>query len=118
MRRIRNEEGYTLVESLVAMALFVGVLIPLLGIMGNLMFDRRNVDSYRALHVAESEMNRIVSTHDFSVASSTIENGFSIDRHIEQRDQLVQIRVSVASAKKPEQQLVQLNRTVLFYGSK
>ncbi len=54
---IGTERGYTLIETVIAMALFLSVLIPLIGTMGTMMFDRKAMTATKALMLAQSEMS-------------------------------------------------------------
>src|ERR1700741_4381945 len=65
LQNIRQEEGYTLLETLVAMALFVGVLIPVGASMGNLMVQTTTDQLNAAFHLAAKEMNHTTLERDF-----------------------------------------------------
>ena len=51
--RSTSASGYSLVESLVAMSLFLSVLIPLIGIAGNVLIVSDSTEIGRALAVAQ-----------------------------------------------------------------
>lgn len=53
---LKSESGYTLVESLVAMTIFVGVLIPLASGVGNVLLQSDTSHQRMALHLAQSEL--------------------------------------------------------------
>ncbi len=114
LRLVKDEKGYTLIESLVAMMLFGGVLIPLLGMMSNLMFDKRSLDTYKAFLVAESEMNRIVTEEDYGASGVRYTGGFRTETSIEIHDQMVRVKVSVTPVLRSETKLIELNKTVLL----
>jgi prepilin-type N-terminal cleavage/methylation domain-containing protein len=114
-RHPANERGYTLLESVVAMAIFVGVMIPLIAAVGNFMLDGSASLMRSALHEAETEMTGAVEGRAFTDARRTTEQGFIVERRVRRDGYLIEVNVLVASAKRPEKLIVRLHKTVLDY---
>jgi len=115
IRRLRGEEGYTLLETVVALALFVSVLLPLGAAIGNFMLDKTADQLRLALRAAETEMSRVTSDNDFIDGTITDARGLILGRTAHRRENLVDIRITVSSVKKPEKTLLVLNKTVLTH---
>jgi len=111
---IRNCEGYTLIETLVAMALFLGVLIPLAVSIGNLMIEHSSDPVNRAFHLAVTEMNLVMKESDFSEKDSQQE-GYLIQRKVARTGNLVEIEVVVSSLQNPEKKMIHLSKSFLSY---
>ena len=77
-----NENGFTLVETVVSMSLFLAVFIPLLVSVGNIMMDNKSDILRHATVLAESEMNQAALMQDFEEKEKITEN-FIIERKIE-----------------------------------
>ena len=112
---VRNEQGYTLIETLVAMALFGTVLIPLLATVGNFMLDRSGERLDRALQIAETEMSRVIAERDFTEVSNSVEVGLVLKRTIHRARNRVEIEITVAQAKQPDKPILALTRVCLNY---
>lgn len=110
-----KEGGYTLVETLVAMALFLSVLVPLITIMGNLMFDRGVELKSKAFMIAVSEMNEVASKKHFNERVKSAEHGLVVQRTIARSESLVEVRVSVWTGDTNKKMLIELYRTFLEY---
>ncbi|MBI1806233.1 MAG: type II secretion system protein [Ignavibacteria bacterium] len=113
-KHIQREEGYTLLETLVAMALFVGVLIPVGASVGNLMIERTSDQINSAFHVAIKEMSRIAVDRDF-VNNDTEVEGFIVHRKVDRNKNLIEVQVAVASLKKPNTTIVLLTKSFLTH---
>ncbi len=115
-KRDGNEKGYTLLETLVAMAIFTSVMIPLVGTIGNFLLDRRSEKMQNALQRAETEISRTVLENNY--VDGTIEDpesGFIGRREIIPSTDTQDITISVTSNKDPKTILVVLHKTVFFY---
>jgi hypothetical protein len=109
---ITNEHGYTLIETVVAMALFLSVLIPLIGTMGTMMFDRKPITATRVLMLAQSDMSATVAHQDYIDATKTTEPGLTLVRKIARYDSLVEIRVSVRVSNDQSKELIVLKKII------
>jgi type II secretory pathway pseudopilin PulG len=56
---LTSEEGYTLLETVVAMSIFLAVAIPLVGMLAKVTLDRSPDELREALALAQSEVSRI-----------------------------------------------------------
>jgi hypothetical protein len=111
---LREERGHTLVETIVALALFVSALLPLLVIAGTMMLDSSAQHMRKSLQIAEEEMANVLVHHEF--ASTTIHSGtYIIERMVQRGAPLMEVSVSVASAKKPERTILTLRKTFLVH---
>lgn len=114
MKPLANEAGHTLLETLVAMALFTGVVLPLGTILGNFMLDRSHIQLQDALRLAESEMGRIAATREFG-SRSFREGDFLIETVPSSERTLIELTVTVRPANHSEKTLVRLTKTFLTY---
>ncbi|HTK83003.1 MAG TPA: prepilin-type N-terminal cleavage/methylation domain-containing protein [Bacteroidota bacterium] len=112
---IRNDEGYTLLETLVAMALFLSVLIPFGVMIGNFILDDSASSTTAALHTAESAMSRMIVNRDFTSGTGKDDNGLIVDRKIEGTGNVRQVHILVFSQKNPKKLLLKLDKTLLVY---
>ena len=112
---IHKEDGYTLIETIVAMALFLSVLIPLVTIMGNTMLDRKANLTSKALALAVSEMNMTAGTRDFSDMQKTTGDGFIIQRNIQKSSSLTEVEVVIKITGDQPKEILRLKRIFLVY---
>jgi hypothetical protein len=111
-RILSDSEGQTLAETLVAMSLFVGVLVPLLAAIGNLLFDDRAERLQEALHLAQTEMALAegVATSQNEPAEEV--HGLAVERQVTRQGSLAQIDVKVYDSRKANRIVVHLTKTV------
>jgi hypothetical protein len=110
--RWSDSSGQTLAETLVAMSLFVGVLVPLLAAIGNLLFDDRAERLQEALHLAQTEMTLaevLVGTANGHVEDA---HGLTVERQVTRQGSLAQIDVKVYDSRKANRIVVHLTKTV------
>ncbi len=115
LKRRAGEAGYTLLESLVAMSLFVAVLIPTVGLVGNLMFDRKPDQDRHALLAGETEMCRVIATQDFADGTNAEVPDFVLSRTVVKTDVLVEITVTVALKEAPRKTILVLHKSLLTH---
>lgn len=108
-----DEDGYTLVETLVAMTLFVGVLIPMISVLGNFTLNKDASLLYGALFVAESEMTKISLEEDAASEDQKNSEGFLVTKNVERNGRLTKVTISVASTRQPEKKIVTLQKMLL-----
>jgi prepilin-type N-terminal cleavage/methylation domain-containing protein len=109
MKRIlRDESGYTLVETLVAMVIFLSVLIPVGFGVTSYLFDREAEDVREALLLAEEKM----STPEHRESGETPHGRFVVKSEIVLSGTLVEYRVTVSRSGKPTSPLVVLSKMV------
>ncbi|MFZ1082155.1 MAG: type II secretion system protein [Candidatus Kryptoniota bacterium] len=110
----KMEAGFTLIESVVAMGLFVGVVFLLVSVLGEFMMDDFTVKSNKALVVAENEISNVERTRAFeSTTRDTI--GFHIIRTVTTKNNVSFVDVAVTNAKKPTLQYVRLSKVLRVY---
>jgi type II secretory pathway pseudopilin PulG len=110
-----TERGYTLVETVVAMALFLGVLIPLVTTVGNVLFDRKTALFQKALAVAQTEMSLVIASKNYIESTRITEDGLVVVRSIQKRNPLVEVKVTVKTTSEQSKELVVLKRIILDY---
>ncbi len=99
---LKNEDGATLVESLVAMAILVSVLLPAVMFLGYIANTNHNKDKIIALGLAQSEMETVLKNKSFSNSEREVGGRFIIQNKIVKEDKLVQINISVYRRNKPD----------------
>lgn len=92
---IKNEDGSTLVETLVAMAILVSVLLPAGMFLGYMANTPQNEEKIIALGLAQSEMEQVLDSGNYKNAEREIDNKWLIRNTIAKEDNLLQISVSV-----------------------
>ena len=106
--KVKDESGYTLVETLVAMVLFLSVLIPVGFGVTAYLFDRKGEDLRKALLVAEGEM----STQDYRTAGERVCGKFLVKSELVPRGTLIEYRVTVVYTQKPLVPLVVISKMI------
>lgn len=107
-RILCDESGYTLVETLVAMVIFLSVLIPVGFGATAYLFDRKAEDLREGLLLAEAKM----STQNYTESGEATHGNYTVKSEIVLTGQLVEYRVIVWRTGKPSQPLVVLTKTV------
>src|SRR2546425_12713084 len=92
---LREEHGFTLLETVVALAIFTAVLLPLCVSVGNLVLDNSAKQRSEALHLAQSELAKVIAERDFADKISNAEREMIIHRHVERTGRLIDVTVSV-----------------------
>lgn len=108
-----REEGYTLVETIVALALFVSVLLSFVTIMGNFMFDHSSHLLTRAMQEAVSEISTASCEHLLSDSTRTTSDGLIVERQCTLQNGISIVEVKVAAVKKPDVILVNVHKSFL-----
>ena len=111
--RLSCSKGYTLVETLVAMALFLTVLIPLGSAIGNLILNKSSDHIRTALHLAEREINIAEIADQPLESGEERRQGCIISRHVTRHGDLASVRVTVADERQPGKPLVLLEKSFL-----
>jgi prepilin-type N-terminal cleavage/methylation domain-containing protein len=104
---LADQSGYTLVETLVAMVIFLSVLIPVGFGATSLLLDRKAEDLRAALLLAEATM----ATQKFE-KDETIHGRYIVKTEIMLSGGLMEFRVTVAHTKKPSAPLVVLSKMI------
>jgi hypothetical protein len=88
-------DGYTLLETVIALSVFVGVLIPLIMLAGDLMHGSNSREIHRALRMAETEMSMITTMRGYDDRTFMDNTGLTLEREVERRDNLVEATITV-----------------------
>lgn len=102
-----NEEGTTLVETLVAMTILVSVLLPSGLFVAYIATNPINKQKMLALGIAEVEMESILNSKKY-VSNRTEKDKWIIESAISEAYNLLQIRVSVYRRTNPDKSIVTL----------
>lgn len=95
-----REEGFTLIESVVAMGLFTGVVFLLVAVFGGLTSDEFPSRTERAVALARTEIAEMQEQR-VPLSSQTDTLGFHVDREVDYSGGMVRLRVTVALSGEP-----------------
>ena len=105
---VSNESGYTLVETLVALVIFLTVLIPVgFGITAYL-FDRKAETLREAMFLAESQMN----TQNCRQSGESVQGKYTVKTDIALLGSLMEYRVTVSGIGRQSLPIVILSKIV------
>jgi prepilin-type N-terminal cleavage/methylation domain-containing protein len=100
---VHREDGYTLIEVLVALIILFIVLVPVTQLIGFLISNPQNIDNINATMLAEREMESCISDLSFE-NNQRIEsvNGkeYHVTTNIDNEDNMVTIIIEVRSRVK------------------
>lgn len=97
-RLLRDTRGYTLVETLIASAIFLGVLVPACLLAGRLALSRHSHEMLIATQLAQTEMERTLAAAFYFDEEKLIvfdQKHWRLKREIARRNDLIMIRVLV-----------------------
>lgn len=106
------ESGYTLLETVVALSLFMGVLIPVIGMASNLLLDGRVEQKQTALRVALTGLAEAQLNQD-GISVYTAENGLEVRREVTRNGSLVHVRVTVLDKRSRQKEILKLHRSLV-----
>ena len=110
--RLKSSEGFSLLESIVAMALFLSVLIPLGTIIANaLKMDTAGIRQ-TALHLAEKAAHEAERTVQLGKYQQE-HNGFLIETESVREGDMVTINVIVTHSKHVSMRPLKLSKVTL-----
>jgi Tfp pilus assembly protein PilV len=90
----KPEGGFTLIESVVAMGLFVGVVFLLVGVFNEFLIDDYTNKLNKAAVIAENQIEKVGKSKNFeSVNRDTI--GFHITQTVTMRDGVALVNVAI-----------------------
>lgn len=92
---IGSEEGYSLVESLIAMAILLSVLVPaaiFLTYIGNNIYAKDKITSY---NFARNEMEYILATQNDSTKTKLVDENWWVKTTVQNDEALFNIKVEV-----------------------
>lgn len=114
---LKNEEGTTLIETLVAMAILVSVLLPTAMFLGYITTNPINKEKIKALGMAQTEMESILNNKRYQSAKKEIGEKWLIIDSTSVKNRLVNINVLVYK-KHRSKPLVTLRTERLYYDKK
>ena len=95
---LTSQRGYTLVETLVALAIIFGVLVPSSLFLGKLLASNAHRDMISATELARQEMETVTTLALYESKNQKVHSynkDWTIQRSVEEQDGLVYIQVSV-----------------------
>jgi hypothetical protein len=95
VRPFASESGHTIVEAVVALALFGAVLIPTTALTGRLFIEHSGERQIRALLLAESAMETALHHNTYQDSTWSPQEPWQIVRRSAVQDKLVHLSVEV-----------------------
>jgi len=95
-----NEQGSSLVETLVALAILMAVLIPLMGLVGIWSASPHAKEKVKAAGFAQALIEQSIYLEQYNDSAFVPEPGWQVIRTIEKDDAMVKIRVDVYRSNK------------------
>jgi prepilin-type N-terminal cleavage/methylation domain-containing protein len=93
LKSTEQEDGYTLIESVVAMAIFLTVVLLLVGSIGNMMFASRSSSLEKAVMLAEKELAKPAPA-ELGERTTAIE-GFLVERTVVKKKAHAEVTVKI-----------------------
>ncbi|MBO6524383.1 MAG: type II secretion system protein [Balneolaceae bacterium] len=112
---VRNEEGYSLVESLVAMAILLTVLVPstmFLTYIGNNVLAKDKITSFNH---ARNQMEYILATQNDSTLTKQIDSNWWVKQSVVKERNLREIKVEVFKNDTLSDPMITLQTARLWY---
>ncbi len=100
LRTVTYEDGFTLIESLVAMGLFTGVVFLLVTVFSGFMLDDFPSRSLQAMAIAQKEITSVRTDCDLTSAVRDTA-GFLVERGINIQQKIPHVTVTVRAASRP-----------------
>ncbi|MEE4312171.1 MAG: hypothetical protein V2J62_09930 [candidate division KSB1 bacterium] len=100
-----DEKGHSLIETLIALAILIAVLVPLSQLFVRLILNETSRDLMIASQIARGEMERTIARQEYSHANTTISvnnKSWKCVRDIENNKGLVKISISVFKGDEPD----------------
>lgn len=102
LHRKPNEDGTTLTEALVALALLMVVVMPTIGLLGLLSGNQLVEQHARALNYAQHTMENALIYKNYSDSVFTPRTGWEVQRSVEHGRNLITIDVRVFKTNSTE----------------
>lgn len=112
---MERTEGYTLLETVIAMVLFVSILIPLCTTLGNFMLDGSCDRLKYALEAAESNIAILTPDHDFTSFTQKLNFNLILEREITRSGSIVGVKITISGADSTKKPLLSLSKSILDY---
>jgi len=111
---LKKEGGATLVETLVAMAILVSVLLPTSLFLGYVAFTPHNKEKIVALSIAQSEMETLLAEKKYLSDKKVVNDRWVIENRIESSGNFIQLKVSVYRKNKPKPIVILKTERLLY----
>lgn len=107
--------GYTLIETLVAMVLFLGIVMPTGALVMNVMLKTDPRGDYQALRIAVTELAKF--DHEMVIEGDVkiVDGGFEIERNIDREGDIATIVVTVRDSRQSSAALVKLHKKIYHW---
>ncbi len=112
-----NEEGSTLLETLVALVIFGSVLLPLSGMIAALMLDERPRQLQVAFDEARAEFCAPVSHDSSTTPVVRMARGLVIRREVQRHGISAEIQVTVSPASNTQKVILVMHRIIIVSSS-
>lgn len=109
----KEETGTTLIETVVALSILLGVLIPLGVIVGNLMVEETAADIRQAVHCATSEIARTEASGDFRDTVYDAGSRTAVEKKVNRVKRIAHVAISVTSPKHAGKPILALQRSFI-----
>ena len=107
----KAQAGFTLIESIVAMGLFVGVVFLLISVFNEFLINDYSTKLKNATMIAANQIQNVVKNRTFElVEKDTI--GFHVTQKVTMRNGVVLVDVAVRDAKRPQIQYIKLTKAI------
>ena len=106
--------GYTLIETLVAMALFLGIVIPTGALVVNVMLKTDTRRDYQALRIAVSELAQVEEETVAGSVFKVVKDGFKVEETIDREHDVVTIVVTVRDSCQSSAALIKLHKKIHY----
>lgn len=95
-----HEDGFTLIESVVATGLFAGVVLLLVSVFSSFLLDTFPSRSEQALSIAQSEIANVQRNPVFE-SSSRDTLGFHVTREVRLKVGIIETEITISSGEHP-----------------
>ncbi len=110
-----NEGGYSLVESLVALAILLSVLVPSALVLTFAANNRLARDKMESFNLARNEMEYVLATENDSSSITRVGNRWWVMRNVLKDDSFREITVKVFKSDTTKAPVITLQTSRLWY---
>ena len=113
LSKFKQEHGYTLLETVVALALFVSVLIPIGVTIGNFLIDGTTDRLHQALQCAQTQMDYVFNTQNFNSMRTKTDQNLILQRNVQRIGNRVDVEIIITSSKRPDRTIIVMHKSLL-----
>ncbi|MCG8373310.1 MAG: hypothetical protein MI700_07235 [Balneolales bacterium] len=118
IKNIAEEQGASLVETLIAMAILMAVLVPAVTMFTLFANNRIVEEKIESFTIARNEMEVMISTRDNSSLTVQYANNWWIKRTVQQQEYLHHLKVEVFKNDTTRPPTITLETSRLWYHEK